>query len=529
VVAVPTLSEQISELEHLSEAAISVKMVDGFRKWWKQWANRSKSVKVSAYDLTPALNHLREGMLKVSQLTEDLVIKRGMYTQTKATAQDKKHRSFEFAYGRVKDLLREADEALSDGIHRIKFWNNVITPGTDEYKRGSGHRYVVEKDAKEKGITLEQAIKPTMQGTFDEATKKADSAISRKLLRHLKVIIKEFDFLGKPGTEKVEFGDALTKFKIGKLDVVMLDVGKHEKLKYSKKAPVRPRSFDSDRVAHMMIKAQRLLSQKGLGKLWYGETRVYSKAKAGDIRFKGYEGKKAAGHYEPSRDRIAIFTSNTPYIPQLMLHELGHRYYWKFMSQTDRRTFDSWFGKVSPVSTYGGTVSSEDFAEVFSHYCMNKELTRDQLERFKRFLGRKNEEVEPYGPLVPTLAEQLNELESLSEARKPVHGPSKDEWYRNTYLVAGQRGGAKGMLWGFKKTLRYVMNYIQGGKSWQADTIKDGVKKGDFSWKEVRTVVSGLLSDRKFMEPGLVPNYVAKLVTERLWEMASRGSIGKKR
>jgi hypothetical protein len=61
------------------------------------------------------------------------------------------------------------------------------------------------------------------------------------------------------------------------------------------------------------------------------------------------------------------------------------------MSMADRAEFDSYFKGVPSVSEYGGTISSEDFAEVFAWYVLNRHLTRDQLERFKKFLGRKSQ------------------------------------------------------------------------------------------------------------------------------------------
>jgi len=45
---------------------------------------------------------------------------------------------------------------------------------------------------------------------------------------------------------------------------------------------------------------------------------------------------------------------------------------------------------VAATSTYGSTHSAEDFSEVFAAYVKGKDLSRDQLERFKSVLGRKH-------------------------------------------------------------------------------------------------------------------------------------------
>jgi len=46
-------------------------------------------------------------------------------------------------------------------------------------------------------------------------------------------------------------------------------------------------------------------------------------------------------------------------------------------------TYESNPAPVTPVSNYGRTNIDEAFAEVFAHYCLNKDITRDQLESFK--------------------------------------------------------------------------------------------------------------------------------------------------
>jgi hypothetical protein len=134
-------------------------------------------------------------------------------------------------------------------------------------------------------------------------------------------------------------------------------------------------------------RAKVLLEKKGLDKLWYGTILVQPKDKALNINYVGHEG-KAGGSYSTRDDIIKVYSDAGNYITELLAHELGHRYYFKFMNERDRANFDKWFGDVEPVSSYGGTVSSEDFAEVFAWYVMNKELTADQKDRFKRFLGR---------------------------------------------------------------------------------------------------------------------------------------------
>jgi hypothetical protein len=42
---------------------------------------------------------------------------------------------------------------------------------------------------------------------------------------------------------------------------------------------------------------------------------------------------------------------------------------------------------VAPVSGYAATNADEAFAEAFAHYCLNEDMTRDQIESFKVVLA----------------------------------------------------------------------------------------------------------------------------------------------
>jgi len=73
-----------------------------------------------------------------------------------------------------------------------------------------------------------------------------------------------------------------------------------------------------------------------------------------------------------------------------IVHELGHRYYYKYMNAEDRRNFSRFFKQVPATTSYGGTSSVEDFAEVFRSYVARKKMTKAQRHRFEQFLNRKN-------------------------------------------------------------------------------------------------------------------------------------------
>jgi len=137
-----------------------------------------------------------------------------------------------------------------------------------------------------------------------------------------------------------------------------------------------------------MKKAQALLNKSRLGHLWYGI--VYVKPKSSRPNPYGDEFGGVGGTYSRRGDYVTVNSEASSFIPKLMIHELGHRYYYKFMSKTDRGNFDRWFGKVPATSTYGSKATVEDFAEVFMDYVIGKKnLDRDQIDRFKVVLGKK--------------------------------------------------------------------------------------------------------------------------------------------
>ena len=132
-------------------------------------------------------------------------------------------------------------------------------------------------------------------------------------------------------------------------------------------------------------KAEDLIKRKKLGHLWYGLTYIRPKQLSPENKYGIHFGVGAT--YHRRGDLLTIY-SDPGYLAALIVHELGHRYYYKFLSSKDRRHFDKWFGKVKATSSYGSSSSPEDFAEVFSDYVIGKDMDRNQIDRFKEVLGR---------------------------------------------------------------------------------------------------------------------------------------------
>jgi len=130
-------------------------------------------------------------------------------------------------------------------------------------------------------------------------------------------------------------------------------------------------------------KAEALLKKNGLKEVVYG-----SIIKLPEGSYENLVGikKSAAAAYWQAGDIVKLFGVAEA---GSIVHELGHRYWFKFMSPGDRNNFSRWFGKVPATSSYGATSDIEDFAETFETYVMGWKMSRDQRQRFEQFLGRK--------------------------------------------------------------------------------------------------------------------------------------------
>lgn len=128
--------------------------------------------------------------------------------------------------------------------------------------------------------------------------------------------------------------------------------------------------------------AHQLLRRKGFGKAWYGEVFIQCKDCGGQNPYGAELG--VGGHYKIGPNTVAIFSRPSKYIAELMLHELGHRWWFKHMTRANRLQFEAWIESgLVPVSVYGGKHHHEAFAEAFAWFTLDKAMTSQQVETFK--------------------------------------------------------------------------------------------------------------------------------------------------
>lgn len=139
-------------------------------------------------------------------------------------------------------------------------------------------------------------------------------------------------------------------------------------------------SYDPTRrefMVHYADEAYHILKSKNLDWLWYGILHVGA-GESNGVR------SNTNAWYMPHNDQFGIEQSRNA--ARNLAHEVGHRFWFKYMTETERAEFASKFGDVAAVTEYGKTDPEEDFAEVFAHYVDGQDLTQPQIERFRKFL-----------------------------------------------------------------------------------------------------------------------------------------------
>lgn len=361
--------------------------VEGIRKAWKLWSKQAssypgytlsaKSMDQGAVKLAvaSATSYLEQGKAFVRKLREDLLVNKGFWERP---GEDGK---FTGARGKVVQLLADAEGAISDGLSKVNHWGRELDP-TNPMAGAHQHAYSGQQE-------FDRYIR-TISLAATEAATNADDIVSRKLLRHLSSLTKESATDYQPIDPEI--------VKLGKVTVLFKDSAPDPSRSTYLTAPYsqggRMARANDDAVRHPQTRksyielfraAEALLKRRGVGFLWYGEIEIDSKATAPENSNGAHYGTGA--QYYRLGDRIVVFSDPSPGIPELLIHELGHRYYYKFMTESQRQRFGEWFGQVSATSTYGSSNSVEDFAEVFSAYVIGKDLTRDQVDRLKAFLS----------------------------------------------------------------------------------------------------------------------------------------------
>ena len=372
-----------ARLELLAEGSSFDKTwIKGVRKWWKQWSSQAHSYSGRVSEMRAlrhrtgmevleaardaALAHLNRGLGMVRRLRADLTINKGFWHEFDKKRDKELVRSWR---AKVVTQLDEAESLLNDSVDHVEFWGSgghAAGPGV-----GRDHTAEVMQELESLNRNLSAVSAVAGSGTLN-----SDKAISGKLLRQLSKLV-------NMSSEPVDFGG---------YDPDVVNVGKVTAIFTNASGHPRQRS----KALRSMKEAQLRLKAAGLGRLWYGKFRFQPKIHGkGKVKYGGKSG-QAGATYHRLGDFVQFYGFDDASV-HTILHELGHRYYYKFLSNRKRHDFDRHFGEVPATSAYGSTDASdlfdwkgvEDFAEVFADYLMGKIRRKDQRLRLKTFFGRK--------------------------------------------------------------------------------------------------------------------------------------------
>ena len=140
--------------------------------------------------------------------------------------------------------------------------------------------------------------------------------------------------LDPEGTEEAWGQSSFKEFSVGGMKVVITDP--------------KFRGGLIDSYVKVVIRARRALEQKGFGKVWYGNLFIesaspkeLSKEEQAAYAERGYDIQRAYGFYHASPDTIRIHESPGEGLLHTIVHELGHRHWFKGMTGTQRSRFES--------------------------------------------------------------------------------------------------------------------------------------------------------------------------------------------
>ena len=285
---------------------------------------------------------------------------------------------------KVREELKAAKAILDDELSRIENTRDAMTPGTHTYRmdqmKGPDWSILGFYERIDPNDPFGAALRGYEDG-IKETLGKVEDILSGKLLRAITAFITKY--VANPSVPW-EMDEILLDYNIGNVKLVY--DGEPSRSLINRPDPANPR--DLEYYIPYFKEAKALLDRKGFGKLWYGPIFVGCPKCGGE----NPHGKQlgVGAHYVIGSDHVVVYMEPRPGMVELLIHELGHRYYFKFMDSGDRARFDSYFKEVAAVSDYGSKATEEDFAEVFAHFILGRDMTRDQIERFKAFLAKKD-------------------------------------------------------------------------------------------------------------------------------------------
>ena len=396
----------IQESQIRQSHEIDKKWLNGIRKWWKGIvgtrvaAGRVRSRKGVMLVSGRAVKYLRKIGGAIEALRHDLYIVKGFRDPKPATLSDRERDWFKKNDPVLYKELVDSEKLLLDAwksTHLVVEGLGNAVDVIDAAVSDADSAYVDrDLDSMEDCEDAARVIISAVDSAMDFV-----EGVVGKLFVHLRSLVDEKSDSRGMYVHKMD-SHVEDVVNIGKARLLFKDVPTDPRKKYVQIVGRGSLGVDVDVAEPEMNVAARshfvgemkrtesLLRQKGLQHLWYGDFVKYPAGTYGKLY---RPGTPADAAYVRRFDRVELYYHGIDC--ETIIHELGHRYWFKFLSSKDRHNFSKWFGKVKSPSEYGSQNSVEEFAELFVGYVLGKpgkkkiDLDKDQISRFKQFLGRR--------------------------------------------------------------------------------------------------------------------------------------------
>ena len=354
---IKAVSQAIAESPSEVRSSIATRVADEvLTKQWvmgirRTWLKLMKPKIRTWADVQRAIDQCRAFVRNLRD--EVFYTRRGPYTGTPTMTEG----------GKVDKLLKTLESEFLDARSRAKFFEDVSKgvglPG------GQFTAEQAEQSLRAWGNDFEDSLSAGIQGSLTTVLDKV-----LKLLREdAKRISEHDDFADAHGLDRHQPNNAFKQFDLNGVKVIVDD---------SKASAADIRYY-----IKLLDRAHQLLKKKGFGKVWYGEVFIQCEKCGGDNPYGAELG--VGGHYRTGPDTISIFERPSKSVTELVVHELGHRWWFKHMKRENRLRFEDWISAgLVPVSVYGGKHHHEAFAEAFAWYTLGKSMTPQQVETFKQ-------------------------------------------------------------------------------------------------------------------------------------------------
>lgn len=374
--------------ESLEEAVnvIDLDYVTGIRKSWKKLL--AQAAKATTFDA--AMEEIQNIQRYVERLAEDLLFNKGLWTTDFEAG--KKYKGLDTRKFQI--FIKDAKKKLANLLSNLNYNKAMLDP--------SKHATLGSMAAHERDYWQKNVVDARYGGSWGAWEKVAakqfvtddlaevDDLISQKLLRDMTKFF-ELKTGGEHHAVTVE-----RELNVGKVKVIFQDQSIYAQERGEVKLPAEMDPGEREEIrspwslkeyVRFFRAARAMLDHKKLGRVWYGEVFVRVRMRGTEVEHGAKKFGKAFADYSPTGDTVRLYGDPGEFVVDALVHELGHRYYYKFMTSAERHRFVDQFGDIPAVSEYGATGAVEDFAMVFEYYVMNRHLTRDQLERLKSYFS----------------------------------------------------------------------------------------------------------------------------------------------